>query len=62
MRFRKAVIALCCILLLSMCASAASARAETMKVVMTVDENGTAKAEASLHLVCEDNVRAARPP
>ncbi len=56
MRFRKAVIALCCILLLSMCASAASARAETMKVVMTVDENGTAKAEASLHLVCEDNV------
>ena len=56
MRFRNVLIALCCILLLSLCANAASVRAETMKVVMTVDENGNAKAEASLHLVCDDNV------
>ena len=56
MRFRRILIALCCILLLSLCASAAAVRAETMKVVMTVDENGTAKAEASLHVVCDSTV------
>ena len=56
MRFRKLLIALCCMLLLSLCADAASARAETMKVAMTVDENGTAKAEVSLHVVCDSNV------
>ena len=56
MRFRKALIALCCILLLSLCVNAAAARAETMKVAMTVDENGTTKAEVSLHVVCDSTV------
>ena len=56
MRFRRVILALCCVLLLSVCANAAAARAETMKVAMTVDENGTAKAEVSLHVVCDSNV------
>ena len=56
MRFRRLILALCCMLLLSLCANAAAARAETMKVAMTVDENGTAKAEVSLHVVCDSNV------
>ena len=56
MRVRRIILALCCALALCMCANAAAARAETMKVAMTVDENGTAKAEVSLHVVCDSNV------
>ena len=56
MRLRRLILVLCCMLLLSLCANAAAARAETMKVAMTVDENGTTKAEVSLHLVCDGSV------
>ena len=46
----RLLIAVLCVLGLSVGAAAASVRVETMSVEMTVDENGTAKAEVAAHL------------
>ena len=55
-RLVRLLIALCCILALTLGVSAAGARVETMTVDMTVDENGTAKAEVAAHLTSDDPV------
>ncbi len=55
-RLMRLLIAGLCILALSMGASAASVRVETMTVEMTVDENGTARAEVAAHLEADEPV------
>ena len=52
-RLFRLLIVSACILALTLSASAAAVKAEKMTVEMTVDENGTAKAEVSAHLTAE---------
>ncbi len=40
-----------CLAALTACVSAADSKVETMKIALTVDENGTARADTNLHLV-----------
>ena len=55
-RLLRLLIVSACILALTLSASAAAVKAETMTVEMTVDENGTAKAEVTAHLTSETPV------
>ena len=52
-RMLRLLIVSACILVLTLSASAAAVKAEKMTVEMTVDENGTAKAEVTAHLTAE---------
>lgn len=52
------IFTLLCILALSAGASAADARVESMEVDLSVDENGTARVDASLHVVLDESVES----
>lgn len=53
-RLRQICIILLCAALLSVSVFAAGATVDEMKVNLTVDQNGTARAETSLHVVSEE--------
>ncbi len=51
---KRLLIVIACVLALTVSASAAAAKAESMNVEMTVDENGTAKAEVDIRLTADE--------
>ncbi len=53
-RLRLWLFVALCLAALTVGVSAAGARVETMDVTLNVDENGTARAESSLHVVLDD--------
>lgn len=53
-RVRRVIFLAVCIALLTVSAFAAGAQVDDMQVALTVDQNGTARAETSLHVVMEE--------